>query len=330
MPNEKLAVLSPLPGPLIKALLATKDPRIAEEAKIVTHEVGSPESLPDTLENAEAILGDYTFRVSLGSDLLRHCTGCKLIQQPSAGYEHIDVQKAAELGIPVANVPGANALSVAEHTIMLILACLKKLILAHQKTASGEWAQDEMAIHGVFELYSKTLGIIGAGRIGQEVARRAKPFGCKIVYYDEKRLDSNLEEELGISYMDLDELVKASDVVTLHVPLTPETKGLMNAQRINSMKRGSVLVNVARGGIIDEAELAKALEEGQIAGAGIDVFSTEPPSKDNPLLKAPNVVLTPHIAGATNESRLRIINAAIENIIRVLRGMKPENVVNGV
>jgi phosphoglycerate dehydrogenase-like enzyme len=219
---------------------------------------------------------------------------------------------------------------VAEHTIMGALSCLKKLTLQQEKMREGIWAQDEMAEHGVFELFGKTLGIVGLGRIGKQVAARVKPFGCNTIYYDIVRPDEGLEAELGVSFRELDELVAESDILCLHVPLTPETRHMIDAARVAGMKQGAILVNVARGEVIDEDAVAAALKEGRLAGAVIDVFSEEPVPADNPLLDCPNTVLTPHTAGATNESRLRIINVAMGNIVKVLKGEPPENVVNGV
>jgi glyoxylate reductase len=213
---------------------------------------------------------------------------------------------------------------------MLILACLKKLPLAHEKTRRCEWAQDEMSVHGVFELFGKTLGIIGMGRIGKEVAKRASLFCPVMVYYDVNRLSLKEEEELGVTYRALERLVRESDVITIHVPLNSQTYKMMNAERIATMKRNAVVINVSRGDIVDESALVQALREGRIQGAGLDVFSEEPICLGNPILDAPNAILTPHIAGATNESRVRIIDMTIDNVARVLRGQEPINVVNGV
>jgi lactate dehydrogenase-like 2-hydroxyacid dehydrogenase len=268
--------------------------------------------------------------VAIDADVMRAAKRCILIQQPSTGYQHIDVEAAAREGIPVANTAGANTFAVAEHALMLILACLKKLLLANEKTKRAEWAQDEMPLHGVFELWGKTLGIIGMGRIGKEVARRAKPFGPRLVYCDVERLSAELESSLELTCLSLDEVIAQSDAITIHTPLTPETTNLINAERIARMKPNVIIVNVSRGAIVDEAALAKALKDKRIQGAGLDVFADEPISPKNPLLDAPNVILTPHIAGATNESRARIIDMTIDNVVSMLRGQAPINIVNGV
>lgn len=331
MEDMKILVLAPLPAQVVEALLGAKAPgEITSAVKVISPGGASGEALLSTIGEADIIVGDYTFNVAIDADVVAAANRCKFIQQPSTGYQHIDVDAASKRGIPVSNVAGANAVAVAEHALMVILACLKKLILADEKTRRCEWAQYEMAGYGVFELSEKTLGIIGAGQIGREVALRALPFGPAMIYYDVKRLPSELEKELGLAFSPLDELIAQSDVITIHTPLTPETENLIDANRISGMKPGAILVNLSRGAIVDEDALADALREGKLGGAAVDVFSAEPIRGDNPLLDAPNVILTPHIAGATNESRWRIINMALDNVIRVVEGRKPINVVNGV
>jgi len=332
MGNKKILVLSPLPEALVQALFDAKLAGSAEPlvVDIETYAGSSRAELLEAVKGADVIIGDYTFNTVLDEEVLSAAAPCLLVQQPSVGYQHIDVDAAARVGIPVANVAGANSIAVAEHTLMAALALLKKLTMQHEKTKAGVWAQDEMATFGVFELYGKTLGIIGMGQIGQEVALRARAFGCNMVYYDIKPLAPERAAELGVTQMGLDELLAQSDVVSLHAPLTPETEGMLNAERLAMMKQGAVLVNVARGGLVEEEALSKALEEGRLAGAAVDVFSEEPVTGVNPLLLAPNTILTPHTAGATNESRFRIIGVAMDNVAAVLEGRVPGFIVNGV
>jgi phosphoglycerate dehydrogenase-like enzyme len=331
MAKKKVLVLSPLPEAVIQALLRGRvSGEELEDVSVVPYKGTLKKELIEAVSDAHIIIGDYTNNIALDAEVIRAAKRCIFIQQPSTGFQHIDVDEAARAGIPVANIAGANTFAVAEHTIMLILACLKKLLLAHEKTKRGEWAQDEMPLYGVFELFEKTLGIIGMGRIGKEVAKRARPFGLHMVYYDVNRLPLQEEEELGVTYRPLDELVAESDVITLHLPLTPQTENMLSADRIARMKPNAVIINVSRGAIVDEAALAHALKEGRIQGAGLDVFSTEPISPENPMLDAPNAILTPHIAGATNESRVRIIDLTIDNVVRVLRRQEPVNIVNGI
>lgn len=329
--KRKILILSPVPEEVIRTLLKGKvTENEMQDLALISYRGSSKKELTKAVTDAHVIVGDYTFNIAMDAEVIRSAKHCVFIQQPTTGYQHIDIDEAARQGIPVANAAGGNTLAVAEHTIMLILACLKKLPLALEKTRRVEWAQDEMTVYGVFELFGKTLGIIGMGQIGKEVARRARPFGPVIVYYDVNCLSPKEEEELGVAFRNLDELVGASDVVTIHVPFTPQTHKMINAERIATMKPNAVIINVSRGDIVDESALALALKEGRIQGAGVDVFSEEPISRANPLLDAPNAILTPHIAGATNESWARIIDMTIENVARVLRGQEPISVVNGV
>jgi phosphoglycerate dehydrogenase-like enzyme len=332
MEKNNILCLSPLPEMVLKGLFSMKV--ASEEAERLTfitlRREANREELIEAVSNADCILGDYKMKITLDAEALKAASRCILIQQPSVGYQHIDVRGAQAEGIPVANAAGANAESVAEHTIMVALACLKKLLLSHQKTKAGQWAQDEMANYGVFELMGKTFGILGMGRIGRQVAARAKVFGCNLIYYDARRLSDEEEAELSVEYRPLDELLADSDVISIHTPLTEETENLLNERLIAGIKQNAILINVARGGVVDEAAVARALEDGRMGGAAFDVFTTEPISPDNPLLEAPNTILTPHLAGATNESRMRIIDFAIGNIAKALAGQRPDSLVNEV
>jgi phosphoglycerate dehydrogenase-like enzyme len=324
----KIVVLAPLPEEVARAMLAG-----ATDREDITIEVYGGEPGPGLVEavrGADVIFGDFTFRLPIDAEAAEAARGCQLIQQPSIGYQHIDLEATRAAGIPVANAGAANAIGVAEQTIMFILCLLKKALYFHNKTARGEWAQQEIFTIGLNEVYGKTLGVVGMGNIGREVAARAKPFGCRIVYYDVAPLPAEIEAELGAERMELDDLLRVSDIVTLHVPLIPETTHLIDGEKLALMKPDAYLLNLARGEVIDEEALAEALQEGRLAGAGIDVFTREPVSPDNPLLASDKVFLSPHVSGGTNESRVRILTITVENVMRVLSGEKPLYVVNGV
>jgi phosphoglycerate dehydrogenase-like enzyme len=324
----KLIILSPLPEEAVRAMFpADVD---TEEVDVVVYNGDPGPGLVDAVKGADVIIGDFTFRLPIDAAVAEAARGCLLIQQPSIGYQQIDLEATRAAGIPVANVGAANAIGVAEHTIMLMLCLLRKALYFHNKTAQGEWAQQDIFMLGLLEVYGKTLGIVGMGNIGREVATRAKPFGCRIVYYDVVPLLAETEQELGVERMELEELLRVSDIVTLHVPLTEITRHLIDRERLALMKPDAYLINLSRGEVVDEAALTEALEEGRLAGAGIDVFTQEPVNPDNPLLTSDKVFLSPHIGGGTNESRVRILTVTIENVIRVLTGEKPLNVVNGV
>ncbi|OFW58983.1 MAG: hypothetical protein A2W01_10040 [Candidatus Solincola sediminis] len=317
----KIVVLSPIPIELLQAMLP-----VGVDAEIYAGDIGP--GLIEAVRGADIIIGDYTYRLPIDAEVAKAARGCRLIQQPSVGYQHIDLEATRSEGIPVGNAGVANVVAVAEQTIMFALCLLKKALHFHEKTAAGEWAQQDAFTMGSFELMGKTLGIVGMGNIGKEVARRAKPFSCRTLYHDIVALPVELESELGAERMELEELLGISDIVTLHVPLLPATKNLMNRERLSLMKPTAYLLNLARGEAVDEEALAEALSEGRLAGAGIDVFREEPLNPDNPLLKLNNVILSPHIAGVTNESRARILMVTIENVNRVLQGEKPMNIVN--
>ncbi|MBN2025490.1 MAG: 2-hydroxyacid dehydrogenase [Actinobacteria bacterium] len=324
----RIVVLAPLPEEVAKGMLAGSTDREDVSIEVYSGEPGL--GLVEAVRGADVIIGDFTFRLPIDAEAAEAARGCLLIQQPSIGYQHIDLEATSAAGIPVANVGAANAIGVAEQTIMFVLCLLKKALYFHNRTAQGEWAQQDIFTMGLHEVYGKTLGIVGMGNIGKEVAARAKPFGCHIVYYDVIPLPAEIEEELGAERMDLDDLLRVSDIVTLHVPLTPETANLIDRERLALMKPDAFLLNLARGEVIDEAALAEALEEGRLAGAGIDVFTQEPVSPDSPLLASDKVFLSPHVSGGTNESRVRMLTATVENVTRVLSGEKPLYVVNGV
>jgi phosphoglycerate dehydrogenase-like enzyme len=328
----KVVVLSPVPEALIKMWATPVAKRYGispEDIDVVTVFEPNYEEVARQVADADVVVGDYTFRIKIDASLCEKMKKAKLIQQPSTGYDHIDVEACAKRGILVANIGGANAISVAEHTIMLALMLLKRVIYAHSKLVEGQWTQGEL-MNIIGEIYGKTWGVLGMGRIGREVAIRALAFGAKVIYYDVVRKEEM--EKLGVEYRPFNRLLAESDILSIHVPLTPETRGMIGERELRMMKPTAILINVSRGEIIDEKALARAVQEGWIAGVGVDVFSAEPPPLDHPLLQVAregfNVVVTPHIGGATSEARMRIINVTLENVVRVLAGLRPENVVN--
>ena len=248
-----------------------------------------------------------------------------LIQQPSVGYQHIDVEACTARGIRVANTAGANTESVAEHTVAWGLCLLKNMFYAHKATRQGRWEQ--MGVKPA-ELRGRVWGIVGFGRIGRAVAERLKPFALRnLLYYDVVRPERTVEETLGAEYRELGELLSVSDVVSLHAPLTDATRGMIDGKALATMKQSAFLINVSRAELVDEEALADALARGKIAGAGIDVFSAEPIGPENPLLKVESdrLFLSPHVAGVSQEAAGRIITMATANIARALKGELPES-----
>ena len=253
----------------------------------------------------------------------------RLVQVPGHGFDHINVADASAAGVPVATVAssGAEAHTVAEMAILLAGVASRRVLPAHQAVLDGRWGTVAMLQGGVFELAGKTLGLVGLGRIGREVAKRARAFDMRVVYHDVFRLSPEDETATGVEFLSLEELLGEADIVSLHAPLTPDTRNLINETTLAQMKPNAVLVNTARGPLVDAAALAAALRAGTIRAAAIDVYDPEPPTSDNPLLGLDNVVLSPHMAGVTGESILRILAAALENCLRVGRGEAPLDVV---
>lgn len=249
----------------------------------------------------------------------------KAVAVHGVGIDHVDLEAAAEHGILVFNTPTALTESVAELTVALLLALLRRVVHADKAVRAGEWDRKYFDLVGV-ELKGKTVGIVGLGRIGEAVARRLGCFGVTLQYHDVigRR---GVEETLDIRRVGLDVLLATSDVITLHVPFTPQTRHLVSHRAFGLMKEGVYLVNLARGKVIDESALIAALRSGKVAGAALDVFDEEPPSQDNPLLAFENVVLTPHIGATTREALKKMAIQSAEGVLMVLRGETPQSEV---
>jgi len=251
----------------------------------------------------------------------------EVIGRHGVGVDNIDIKAASERGIPVVNTPNANMVSVAEHTIGFILALAKRLVISDKATRQGNFAiREEFAAS---DLEGKTLGIVGAGRVGSTLAKKCKAaFNMKVLAYD-PYLSSEKAKEMEVSLCDsLPELLKESDFVSIHVPLTRDTEGLMGEKELKLMKSTAFLINVGRGRIVDEKALAKALKEKWVAGAASDVFSQEPPDPDNPLLKVENIILSPHMAALTKECAIRMAYGVAEGVLDALRGNKAKYVAD--
>ena len=245
----------------------------------------------------------------------------KIFQLWSSGYDKFNIKGARKFNIPVANNGSQNSISVAEQTVLLMLAVNRKLPHFHSRTVSGNWKNNS---HGfdLHEMFGKTLGIIGFGKIGKRVARICKSFGMKIFYYDKIRSARNIEKELNAKYISKNLLIKNSDILSLHLHLNKNTKKILNAKLIKSMKKNSILINVSRSQLVDNKALLNAIKKNKIRGAGLDVHDREPTVKNDPLNNHPNVVVTPHIAGSTYDTYLRVIENCLNNIKNTLRNKK--------
>jgi phosphoglycerate dehydrogenase-like enzyme len=287
-------------------------------------DVVPPESLLAALSDATYLMG---FLGRLPDGALAGAPRLRLVQLMSVGYDDFDLDAARAAGVPVAVNGGANAIAVAEHAVMLMLATLKRVTELDAAVHAGEWRSGPSGELRLYELWHSTVGIVGMGRIGRQVAQRLRGWEAELLYFDPVRLPPDEEQALGVAYRPLDELLRAADVVTVHVPLSAGTRHLIGASALGLMKPTAVLINTARGGLVDEAALAAALSDRRILGAGLDVLSQEPPPPDHPLLRAPNAVLTPHVAGPTWQSWPRRFANCFANIARVERGERPEWVV---
>jgi phosphoglycerate dehydrogenase-like enzyme len=260
--------------------------------------------------------------VQTGDALFRAAPRLRLFQLLSAGYDDIDLQAARRAKVPVCNNGGANAISVAEHALMLMLAVSRRVISQHENVSGGRWRGNGPAPR-MYELFDKTLGIIGLGTIGKKVVRLARAFGMRVQYYDIARLTEDAEDALGVRFRLLGELLATSDIVSLHVPLHASTRHMIGEPELGAMKPEAIIVNTSRGPVIDEAALVCALSEGRLFGAGLDVFDQEPPPPDNPLFRLRNAVLTAHFAGPTWDNQIARLRNAYDNVERVARGERP-------
>ena len=286
------------------------DPALSEQEKI------------DLCRDADAIItSDIT------TNILRECPNVKLIQTLSAGYDRMDLEAILEMGIPVANNGGANAIAVSEHSIALMISIGRNLMLQWNSTTKERQWRGALYQSDLSELTDKTVGIVGLGRIGKNVAKRLTGFDTHTIYYDIVDIPGDVQKELKAEPVDFDELLQTSDIVSMHVPLTRRTRGMMSDREFDMMKPTAFLINACRGPVVDEAALYRALTEGKIAAAGLDVLEVEPTPKDNPLFELDNVVITPHMAGQSQETALRAATFAYGNILRVLSGETAESLV---
>jgi len=264
---------------------------------------------------------------SIDRPLLELGTKLKIVSNMAVGYNNIDVAAATERGIMVTNTPGVLTETTADLTFALLMAASRRLVEASDYLREGKWKTwSPMQLTGQ-DIYGATLGIFGLGRIGEALARRARGFDMKIYYHNRSR-KVEVEEQLGIEYVDKEKLLRESDFICVLMPFTPETKNYIGAAELSLMKQSAVLINTARGGIVDEKALYHALKNGDIWGAGIDVFEEEPVRTDHPLLSLHNVVALPHIGSASQNTRLKMATLAAENLLTGLQGETPKHLVN--
>jgi len=281
-----------------------------------------PEELKEVIKDYDALIVRSATKAN--KDIIQAAAKLKVIGRAGVGLDNVDLPAATERGIVVMNAPAGNTISTCEHTMSMLLSLARSIPQANASTKKGEWKRSKFM--GV-ELYKKTLGIVGLGRIGREVSRRAQSFGMKIKGYD-PYLSRELAEDLGIEVVDLDQLMASSDFITVHVPLTEDTTHLISDKQFGMMKKGARVLNCARGGIIDEQALVKAIKEGKIAGAALDVFESEPPSPDSELLKLDNVIVSCHLGASTEEAQVNVAIEIAECVSDFLLGKGIRNAAN--
>ena len=297
---------------------------VLEEKAEVRYALGwSEEEVLPIISDVAGIIIRANGRIT--RQLMQSAPRLKVVGRHGVGLDNVDVVAATELGILVVNTPQANAESVAEHTLGLMIALAKRIVEGDRALRAGNW-DSRYALVGR-ELRGCTLGVVGCGLIGSRVARMARAaFDAQILYHDiVARLD--LEAELGAERVEMEELLRRADIVTLHVPLTPTTRGLIGVEELALMKPTTFLINTSRGAVVEEAALVEALLTGQIAGAGLDVYSTEPLPSDSPFLSMENALVTPHMAAHTEEA-LRNMSMVAKDIVAVLEGREPRYWVN--
>lgn len=316
-----------------KVLITEPMPLIEEEKQILSKYADikiadriDEQSLIEAAKDVDVILVVYA---KITEKIINSAPKLKGIVRYGIGVDNVDVQAASRRKIPVANVPDYCIGTVADHTFALLLALNRKVLLADKMLRTGKcarWTSPDLKLMGL-DLEGKTLGLIGIGKIGSAVAKRAKGFGMKVIAYD-PYVPKETAEALGITLTDFETLLQTSDFISIHVPLTRETRGMIGEKELKRMKKTAYIINTARGPIIQEKALYQALKNGWIAGAALDVYEKEPPDSDNPLFELENVVLTPHIAYYTKEAIRRLEMSVVEEAIRILQGQLPKNLVN--
>ncbi|HEX2535218.1 MAG TPA: D-2-hydroxyacid dehydrogenase [Chitinophagaceae bacterium] len=295
---------------------------LQEIGMLTVHDRMRPEEVVQHCQQADILLSN---KVPVTKEVLAALPNLKMIGVMATGYNVIDMEAARDRGIPVCNVPGYGTASVAQHTFALMLELTNRVGLHAASVADGAWAGSVdwcYTWRPIIELEGKTIGLVGFGHIARQVSRIALAFGMRVLYHSRQPKETEAAE-----YVEMDTLFSESDFVSLHCPLTPENKGFVNRDLLSLMKPTAYLINTARGPLVREHDLARALNDGLLAGAALDVLAQEPPSPDNPLLRAKNCLITPHNAWMSREARQRILDATVWNVLGFIRG-RPVNVVN--
>ena len=316
MNKKRVFVTRRIPGKAVEMLKEHFNVIVNEEDRPLTRD-----ELLKGVSDVHGVLCQLTDRID--DEVFEAAKSAEIFANYAVGYNNIDIKAAEKRKIIITNTPDVLTNTTAELAWALLFAVSRRIVEADKYTREGKFKMWKPELLLGTDISGKTLGIIGAGRIGKAFAAMSKGFNMKIIYYNRSR-DEEFEKELGATYVSMEELIKEADVVSLHVPLTQDTKYLLGEKELNSMKKTAILINTARGPVVDEKALVKALKNKTIAGAGLDVFENEPELEEG-LIELDNVVLVPHIGSATKETREKMGIMATENIIRVLKGGEPIN-----
>ena len=286
-------------------------------AQVYVADNQDPNNYLDQMADADALI----VRIAkCDGHAIENSPNLKVIGRTGVGYDTVDVKKATQLGIPVVITPGANNRSVAEHAVAMMFALSKNLVEAQNEMCAGNW--EIRGAKKAFELEGKTVGVIGMGAIGRETSKICQGCGMKVAGYDPFMSQEKIEALGAEYYADYQQLLKTADIITIHVPLTDETRNMIAKEQLASMKKTALIINCSRGGIINEADLVQALKDGVIAGAGTDVYCNEPPKADDPLLNCPNLIVSPHSAAQTREAVIKMAQMCVKGCLAVCRGEK--------
>ena len=301
---------------------------LEKDARVVVCDDETEAGLVKVAAEAEGIL--FRIKPRCTESLMTACTKLRVVGRHGVGLDTVDIPAATRLGVAVVHAPGSNSQAVAEHALMLMLACVKRSFLIDKLTRKGDWGAKRTgsASPGNTELAGKTLGIVGVGNVGRRVAKFAGAIGMRVLGYDKYVPDYEVRRRGAEPLKSLEALLPQVDVLTCHTPLTPETKHMINEKTLGLMKQGAIYINTSRGPVQDEPALFEALTRGRLAAAGLDVFEEEPTPLDNPILNLENVVVSSHVAGVTREATRQAAMQVSGEMLRVLRGERPEVLVN--
>jgi lactate dehydrogenase-like 2-hydroxyacid dehydrogenase len=319
MSLPKVYITRPLPTKAVERLAARYDVEMRSE--------DAPLDPAQLAESCREIEGLMATGVRVSEDVVAQAPRLRAVANVGVGYDNIDVAACTRRRIPVTNTPDVLTETTADLAFALLLAAPRRLVECDRYIRERQWQSPKWELLWGSDIYGKTLGVYGLGRIGKAVARRARGFSMRVIYHDVVRPTRALEEELGAQFVDRETLLREADFLTLHVPLTPETDHLVGARELSMLKPTAFLINAARGKCVDEAALVAALQSKRLAGAGLDVFEHEPHVHPE-LLSLPNVVLAPHVGSATAQTRLAMAMLAVENLLAGLEGRRPPNLVN--